>query len=221
MVGPTALVYGADMATIQRLADSCLLVTTGSGTTLFDPGFFSWRSDEVDLDALGDVQRVLITHAHADHVHPDFVRWLVDRGDDVAVHANQDVVDLLAEHDVAASTEVPADATVEDLDHERLPNGATLPNRAWTLGGVFTHPGDSQQLTETAPVMALPLLAPWTSTTDAVAFARRVGPRQVVAVHDFYCSASGRRFLRELAAGVLAEHDIELLPLDWGDHLTI
>lgn len=209
------------MATIRRLADSCLLVTTDAGTSLLDPGFFTWDSDEVDLATLGDVQRVLITHAHADHVAPDFVRWLVDRGDDVIVHANQDVVDVLAQHDIEATTDVPDDTSVEDVIHEPLPTGAAPPNRSWTLDGLFTHPGDSHQPTHTAPVMALPLIAPWTSATDAVAFARRVGVQQVVPIHDFYMSRFGRQKIMDIVGGALAQHDIELLPLDWGDGVTV
>ena len=209
------------MATIRRIADSCLTVATDAGTTLFDPGFFSWDADEVDLDQIGDVQRVLITHAHADHVKPEFVRWLLDRGGDVVVHANQEVVDLLAEHDIDATTEVPDDARVEDVAHEALPNGQTPPNRSWTIGELFTHPGDSHQPTHAAPVMALPLLAPWTSATDAVAFARRVGVQQVVPIHDFFMSSFGREAIGGIVRGALAEHDIELLPLGWGDSITV
>lgn len=209
------------MTTIRRIADSCLTVTTDAGTTLFDPGFFSWDADEVDLDQLGEVQRVLITHAHADHVKPEFVRWLVDRGDDVVVHANQQVVDLLAQHDLEATTTVPDDAHVEDVDHETLPNGSTLPNRSWTVGEVFTHPGDSHQPTHAAPVMALPLIAPWGSATAAVAFARRIGVQQVIPIHDFYMSRFGRRKIAEMIGGALSEHGIELLPLDWGDHVSV
>ena len=209
------------MATIRRLADSCLTVATDEGTTLFDPGFFPWESGAVDLDTVGDVDRVLITHEHADHVSPAFVQWLVDRGDDLTVHGNQAVVDLLAREGVEATTDAPDDTSVEDVEHEPLPTGARPPNRSWTIGDLFTHPGDSHQPDRTAPVMALPLMAPWTSTTDAVAFARRVGPRQVVPIHDFYMTEAGRGFITGLVANVLAEHDIELLRLDWGDTATI
>ena len=210
------------MATVRRLADSCLTVTTEvDGTSLFDPGFFTWGSGEVDLDRIGDVQRVLITHEHADHVSPVFVRWLLDRGDDVVVHANPAVADLLAPEGIEVDTSVPEGTRVEDVTHETLPNGAAPPNRSWTIGDVFTHPGDSHQPSHTAPVMALPLIAPWTSATDAVAFATRVRPRQVVPIHDFYLSASGREFITGLVGGILAEHDIELLPLDWGDAIAV
>ncbi len=209
------------MTTIRRIADSCLTVETDAGTTLFDPGFFSWDADEVDLDTIGDVQRVLITHAHADHVKPEFVRWLLDRGDDVVVHSNQEVVDLLAQHDIEATTDVPGDTSIEDVVHEALPNGQTPPNRSWTIGDVFTHPGDSHQPSHTAPVMALPLLAPWGSATAAVAFARRIGAQQVIPIHDFFMSSFGRQAINGIVQGALAEHDIELLPLDWGDSITV
>ncbi len=209
------------MATIRRLTNSCLTVTDDAGTTLFDPGFWTFDSGEFDLEAIGDVQRILITHEHGDHVKPEFVRWLLDRGTDVTVHTNQAVVDLLAKHDIDASTEAPAGCSVEDVLHGRIPTGLTPPNRSWTIDGLLTHPGDSQEPRQCAPVLALPLIAPWTSTTDAVAFAKRLGPSQVVPIHDFYLSASGRQTIMGMAARVLDEFDIEVVPLDWGDSYTV
>lgn len=208
------------MATIRRLSDSCLLVTTDAGTTLFDPGFWTFDSGVVDLDSIGDVQRVLITHEHGDHVKPEFVRWLIDRGDDVAVHGNDAVVGLLAAHDIDATSSVPSDCSVEDVLHGVIPTGATPPNRSWTIDEVLTHPGDSHEPTSTAPVLALPLMAPWTSMTAALAFARSMGPRQVVPIHDFYLSDSGRRAMTGMAKAVLAQSDIEVVPLDWGESYT-
>ena len=55
------------MTTIQRLTDSCLLVSTDSDGTLFDPGFHTFESDQIELEDIGDVSRVMITHAHGDH----------------------------------------------------------------------------------------------------------------------------------------------------------
>ena len=68
--------------------------------------------------------------------------------------------------------------------------------------------------------MALPLLVPWDSTTGAVQFARRLRPEQVIPVHDFYLNEKGRRFITEMARGVLAEDGIELVNLDWGDSFS-
>jgi L-ascorbate metabolism protein UlaG (beta-lactamase superfamily) len=209
------------MATIRRLADSCLLVTTDAGTTLFDPGFLSFDADVVDPATIGDVQRVLITHEHGDHVQPEFVRWLLDRGTDVSVCANQAVADLLAAHDIPVDTSDPEGVTSEDVAHEVIPTGAAPPNRSFTIEGLFTHPGDSYQPTRSAPVLALPLMAPWGSTTASVEFARRLSPRQIVPIHDFYLSEMGRQWVASLARTVLGGDGIEVIPLDWGESCTV
>lgn len=209
------------MTTIRRLTDSCVLVTTDHAITLFDPGFHTYLEGGLDLDAIGDVSRVLITHEHLDHVHPDFVKWLLDRGEDVTVFSNQAVADLLARHDVEVSIEVPDDVSYEDVLHEKVASGAQPPNRSFTIDGVFTHPGDSRQPTVSAPVLGLPLIVPWGSVTGAVEFARRLRPSHVLPIHDFYLSESGRSRIAAMAAGALAEDGIEMLDLDWGEELTI
>ena len=209
------------MTTIQRLTDSCLLVTRDDDATLFDPGFHTYQSDEIDLESIGDVTRVFITHEHPDHVNPDFVKWLIDRRSDLTVYSNDAVASVLAPHDVAVSTSVPPGVSIEDVLHGMVPSGATPPNRAFTIDGVFTHPGDSRDPSTTAPVMALPLLVPWDSATGAVAFARRLQPDQVVPIHDFYLSESGRAWIRGTVKSALASDGIELIDIDWGGSLTV
>ncbi len=211
----------SDMATIERLTDSCLLVTTDSDATLFDPGFHPFTSGELDLAKIGDVSRVFITHEHGDHVSPDFVRWLIDRRTDLIIYSNDPVVNLLRQSDIEVSTSVPPGVSVEDVLHGRIPNGATPPNRAFTIDGLLTHPGDSREPTVTAPVLALPLLVAWDSATGAVEFARRLGPSQVVAIHDFYLSESGRSWIRGMVGDVLSADGIELVDIDWGDSFTV
>jgi L-ascorbate metabolism protein UlaG (beta-lactamase superfamily) len=209
------------MSTIQRLTDSCLLVTTDEGTSMLDPGFHTFGHDGIDLDSIGDIQRVLVTHEHGDHVSVDFVRWLLDRGEDVTVHANQAVADLLAKHDIVVTTDTPAGFSAEDVFHEMTPMGTAPPNRSFTIEGVLTHPGDSYQPTATAPVLALPLLIPWGSTFESMEFARRLQPQQAVPIHDFYLSSTGRQWITTMAKTVLAKSDIELVPLDWGESYTV
>jgi L-ascorbate metabolism protein UlaG (beta-lactamase superfamily) len=209
------------MTSIRRLTDSCLVVITDAGATLFDPGYHTFDSGEIDLDSIGDISRVLITHEHGDHVKPEFVRWLLDRRSDITVHSNQAVADLLDRHGIEASTADPVGVSSEDVWHEILPSGDQPRNRSYTIDGVFTHPGDSYEPVNTAPVMALPLLVPWGSTTRSVEFARHLAPRQVIPVHDHYLSAEGRQRIYASAKRVLALAGIELLALDWGETATI
>jgi L-ascorbate metabolism protein UlaG (beta-lactamase superfamily) len=206
------------MTTIRRLTDSCVLITTDDHGTLIDPGFHTFQSGEVDLGSI-DVDRVLITHEHRDHVSPEFVRWLIDRRSDLTVYTNSSVAELLDDEGITATTETPPGVTAEDVLHEPVPTGAQPPNRSFTVEDVLTHPGDSHQPTQTAPVLALPLIAPWTSATAAVAFALRLGPRQVVPIHDYYLSGAGRRAIWSIASHALGE--IDLVTLDWGEQFTV
>jgi L-ascorbate metabolism protein UlaG (beta-lactamase superfamily) len=209
------------MTEIKRLTDSCLLVTTDAGTTMFDPGFHTFQSGVVDLDDMGDIQKILITHEHGDHVNPEFVRWVLDRGSDVQIYGNAAVAALLRQHDIDVATAIPGGTSAEDVDHEMTPMGTAPPNRAWTIDGVITHPGDSYGPTRSAPVLALGLLTPWGSTTRSLAFARSLAPRQAIPVHDFYLSQSGREWIYTVAKSVLARDGIEVVTLDWGESYTV
>lgn len=209
------------MSTIKRLSDSCLQVTTGDGTTLFDPGFHTFTSGSIDLATIGDVQRILVTHEHGDHVSADFVRWLLDRGTDVTVYGNESVAALLAKSDIEVATSIPDGASIEDVRHETTPGGGAPPNRSWTIDGVITHPGDSYGPTRSAPILALGLLTPWGSATRSMQFARDLAPQQVIPIHDFYLSDQGRQWIYRMAKNILAESGIEFLTLDWGESATV
>jgi hypothetical protein len=198
-----------------------VIVTEDDHATLIDPDFFSFTSGAIDLNSIGDITRVLVTHEHGDHVHPEFVLWLKDRRDDLTVFSNEAVQAMLAKSDISVSTEIPEGTSVQDVLHERIPNGATPPNRAWTVGNVFTHPGDSYGLTSCGPVLSLSLIAPWGSSTASVDFAVGLAPRQVIPAHDFYLSEQGRSFLPNLVAGPLKQAGIEFVPLGWGDSYTV
>jgi L-ascorbate metabolism protein UlaG (beta-lactamase superfamily) len=209
------------MPTIRRLSDSCLILNTDRHATMIDPGTHTFDSGVIDLGTIGDVTRVLVTHEHGDHVKPEFIHWLIDRRRDLTVHSNQAVADLLGKHGINSSTANPEGVNAEDVKHEMTPSGAAPPNRAYTIEGVFTHPGDSYQLSTTAPTMALPLMAPWGSTRDSVEFARRLLPTRVIPVHDFYMSDSGRRWAAGFVKTILDKDGIELIPLDWGESATL
>ncbi len=152
---------------------------------------------------------------------PEFVRWLIDRGEDVTVYANQAVADLLARYDIEVETAVATGLSAEDVLHEITPMGTTPPNRSFTVDGVLTHPGDSYQPSITAPVLALPLVVPWGSMFESMEFARRLAPQQAVPIHDFYLSESGRGWVTGMAKTLLAKSEIEVVPLDWGDSYTL
>lgn len=191
---------------LTHLGHSTLLVEAGGARVLLDPGSLTTGWEELrDLDA------VVVTHAHPDHLDPAPGRF-------EALRAANPGARVLAEPQTAADARWGAEplaagtaTRVVDLPlravggehaliHEDVPR---VGNVGVLLGGaldgdsggepVLFHPGDAYAVApEGVDVLAAPLTAPWTSLRETVAFVRAVRPRVVVPVHDAIVSAPGR-----------------------------
>lgn len=201
---------------ITKLVHACLLVETGGTRTLIDPGTFSWRDERLDPSMVEGVDRVLITHEHADHVSVEFLRAALERSNDAAVETTPALREQLVEHDINAVT----DGTPQfAAPHERIPIGPGPQNVGFHVGGVVSHPGDSHSFAETMPILAMPFIAPWGSLTSGTDRARLVKPRYVIPIHDWFLSEGGRTVMYRLAKMALAEDGIELVEV--GDFETV
>ncbi len=200
--------------TIQKLADSCVRVDIGDHSALIDPGFYTWEQDALDLTSMPAPDRLLITHNHPDHLSIEFVQAVVTEYPEIVIETNKEVADQLADAGIGAITESAEWTAQFTAPHEPIPIGSQPHNVGFVVGGLFAHPGDSYSFDAAPPVLALPLLAPWGSTTEAVALAIRLKPQYVVPIHDWYLEERGKRWLYDMAERALAEEGITLLALD-------
>lgn len=196
---------------ITKLVHACLLVETPESRTLIDPGVFSWTDDRLDLAVVGGVDRILITHEHADHVSVDFVKAVLEMSDDARVETTDALAVILAREGIdAGGVATPRFRA----PHERIPIGPGPQNTGFHVDGVLSHPGDSHSFVETMPILAMPFIAPWGSLTAAVDRVRLNAPRYVVPIHDWFLSTEGARFMYHLAELGLADDDIDLVVVD-------
>jgi L-ascorbate metabolism protein UlaG (beta-lactamase superfamily) len=204
--------------TITKLVHACLLIEINGNRILLDPGIFTWQDERFDLSMAEGVDRILITHEHADHVNADLVQAVVDRSNDADVETTPSLQRILAEQGIAAVTEgTPQFAA----PHERIPVGPGPQNIGFHVEGAISHPGDSHSFVETMPILAMPFAAPWGSLVAGVDRTRLVNPQYVVPIHDAFLSEPGRDFMYGLAVAGLFDDDIEFVNLKDFDSVTL
>lgn len=198
---------------ITKFGHACVRIQgDDGGVVVIDPGGFS------EAEALEGADAVLITHEHADHVHPDHLRtcdapiWTIAavermlRAEAPDVAARVTVVRPGDRLEVAgASVEVVGEKhAVIHPDYDRFDNSGYVLESG---GSTVYHPGDA--LTppgRTVDVLLAPVSAPWLKVSEAVDFVREVGAPTSLGIHD--------RVYSDVGLAMVATHMRNLLASD-------
>lgn len=174
---------------VVHLGHSCVLLDTGSARLLIDPGTFS-----TGFEQLTDLDAVLVTHQHPDHLDADRLPALLDANPGVSLLVDEGSAEQLAgqgvAHQVVRPGEMlePAGAVVQVLGGEHAvihPDIPVIPNNGYLVDGTVLHPGDSFT-PPPGPVdmLLLPTGAPWLKASEAIDYLRLVAPPLAVPIHQ-------------------------------------
>jgi L-ascorbate metabolism protein UlaG (beta-lactamase superfamily) len=176
---------------LTHLGHSAVLVETAGLRVLIDPGNLSdaWHG-LVDLDA------VLVTHQHPDHVDPVNVPALLAANPGARVLVEPGVIDavrleraeaLTADTSVSlGGVTIAAVGGLHAVIHRDIPR---IGNVGLVVSGegepTFYHPGDSlAEAPAGVDVLGVPAYGPWAAMKETVDFAREVGAVQGFPIHD-------------------------------------
>lgn len=178
---------------LQKFTHSCLLVESGDGRVLFDPGSFSRG-----FESLTGLTGILVTHQHADHLDVDRLPALLEANPDATLVTDADTAELLAgQHGITATVARPGDTlelgceiTVGGGTHAEIhPDIPRIANVGYLVAGRLWHPGDALVGPDVdVEILALPAVAPWMRIADAIEFYRAVSPTIAVPIHEAVAS---------------------------------
>jgi L-ascorbate metabolism protein UlaG (beta-lactamase superfamily) len=181
---------------ITHLGHAAVLVETDAARILIDPGNFS-----DDWHGLTDLDAILVTHKHPDHLDPEHLPALVAGNPAAKLYVEPSIDDqpsaspLAPEEQVAVGdvliTAVGGQHAVIHRDLPRLGNVGYL-LRSEGQPTLF-HPGDALDTTPGGvDILAVPAYGPWAAMKETIDFVRAVGALEGFPIHDELLSDRGR-----------------------------
>ena len=183
---------------ITHLGHSAVLVEVNGLRLLLDPGNMStaWHG-------LTDLDAILVTHLHPDHVDPANVPALIAANPDARVLVEPGVI---ATHHLDRAEPITADTNLRLAGVQVAAVGglhAVIHRDIPQIGNVglvisaegeptFFHPGDSLAAAPSGvDVLAVPAYGPWAAMKETIDFARAVAAPQGFPIHDALLSQPG------------------------------
>lgn len=188
-----------------------MIIEEAGKRLLTDPGNYSESQNEVK-----DIDFVLITHEHQDHLHIDSLKIVLENNPLATVITNTAVAKLLDEagimYELIADNETRklGEVAVQALEAEHAEIHSELPkvlNSGFFIANKLFYPGDALiDPKREIEVLALPVAGPWIKIGEAIDYALKLKPKHAFPVHDAGLKQPG--IAHKAPSTVLPKHGI-------------
>lgn len=211
---------------IFKHGHACVRLESRGHAVVVDPGMFT------DPEAVEGATAVLVTHEHPDHWTPDLLRATdapVFTIEAVAAQIREQAPDVAERVTVVTPGEslhpgipVEVHGVKHAVIHPELPHFDNSGYLVTVEGTTVFHPGDSLTVPPVAPdLLMLPVSAPWLKVSECIDYAREVGARRSLAIHDAVYSEAGLGIVDGHLNRFLAPREQEYLRLKAGQELSL
>lgn len=175
---------------IKKLGHCCLILEVNGKRIMTDPSNFDYGGDSVSER---NIDLILITHEHGDHLHIDTLKQILQNNPNAKVISNTSVGKLLEETDISfTKVEDGESYDFEGIlikgfgdkhaqiyeDYGQVQNTGYMIDKLFYPGDAFTNPNTE------VDILAIPVIAPWLKIKDPIDYAKELKPRVCFPVHD-------------------------------------
>lgn len=209
---------------LTKFVHSCLLVESNGRRILTDPGNFSWASGLVTADILQNIDAVVVTHNHPDHLDNDFAKAIHAASPDALWYGPQQVVTQLETLGIVARTESD-DEDIRFIESHHADLSPWLNQQpehsSYVLFGDVLVGGDCHTLTSShgARIFAAAINGgPWGAVLGFIHMIEAMPdrPEIVVPLHDWHFNDEARTSIYARLPEVLAPLEVTFMPLQNG-----
>ncbi len=208
---------------IKKIGHCCLVIEVDGVKIMTDPGMFSTMQVE-ELN----VNYILITHEHGDHVHVESLKKVLANNPVCKVITNTSVKKILDAEGIESTLLEEGELDISGINlfaktcpHVDIYDGIIpVQNTGYMIAGRLFYPGDAWlEPFRKIEILAVPVAGPWNKIRDMMTYVLKVQPKVIFNVHDGVLNQVGLSVNERILGGIFASKGQDFRYLKEGESL--